>query len=197
MSQILIFQSLFLVSEKQSFENASGLSLSHLKIKMQILWNIHIGNVWVMLWEMIVQSTFIWANYLLPNSPYCMIYLWWETERENWSLFSSVSTDKCKQSVLFVPTHLDLALPWFSCEVTLCSVYIEMAVKPFDATLRRLLSLEKIVSKSVVRHKSHFSFQLSKKKDLHYHILVPFFLNQLTKWEVLSFHALNICASLE
>ena len=24
-------------------------------------------------------------NYLLPNSPYCMIYLWWETERENWS----------------------------------------------------------------------------------------------------------------
>ena len=37
---------------------------------------------------MIVQSTFIWANYLLPNSPYCMIYLWWETERENhgWSL---------------------------------------------------------------------------------------------------------------
>ena len=38
-----------------------------------------------MKWEMIVQSTFIWANYLLPNSPYCMIYLWWETERENWS----------------------------------------------------------------------------------------------------------------
>ena len=34
---------------------------------------------------MIVQSTFIWANYLLPNSPYCTIYLWWETERENWS----------------------------------------------------------------------------------------------------------------
>ena len=34
---------------------------------------------------MIVQSTFIWANYLLPNSPYYMIYLWWETERENWS----------------------------------------------------------------------------------------------------------------
>ena len=34
---------------------------------------------------MTVQSTFIWANYLLPNSPYCMIYLWWETERENWS----------------------------------------------------------------------------------------------------------------
>ena len=34
---------------------------------------------------MIVQSTFIWANYLLPNSPYCMIYLWWENERENWS----------------------------------------------------------------------------------------------------------------
>ena len=34
---------------------------------------------------MIVQSTFTWANYLLPNSPYCMIYLWWETERENWS----------------------------------------------------------------------------------------------------------------
>ena len=25
------------------------------------------------------------SNYLLPNSPYCMIYLWWETERENWS----------------------------------------------------------------------------------------------------------------
>ena len=34
---------------------------------------------------MIVQSTFIWANYLLPSSPYCKIYLWWETERENWS----------------------------------------------------------------------------------------------------------------
>ena len=34
---------------------------------------------------MIVQSTFIWANYLLSNSPYCMIYLRWETERENWS----------------------------------------------------------------------------------------------------------------
>ena len=31
---------------------------------------------------MIVQSTFIWANYLLP---YCMIYLLWEAERENWS----------------------------------------------------------------------------------------------------------------
>ena len=42
-------------------------------------------NDWVMEWEMIVQSTFIWANYLMPNSPYCMIYLWWETERENWS----------------------------------------------------------------------------------------------------------------
>ena len=38
-----------------------------------------------MQWEMIVQSTFIWANYLLPYSPYCMIYLWWETEREDWS----------------------------------------------------------------------------------------------------------------
>ena len=35
---------------------------------------------------MTVQSTFIWANYLLPTSAYCMIYLWWETERENWSL---------------------------------------------------------------------------------------------------------------
>ena len=34
---------------------------------------------------MIVQSTLIWANYLSPNSPYCIIYLWWETERENWS----------------------------------------------------------------------------------------------------------------
>ena len=34
---------------------------------------------------MIVQSTFIWANYLLSNSPYCMIYLCWETGRENWS----------------------------------------------------------------------------------------------------------------
>ena len=34
---------------------------------------------------MSVQSTFIWANYQLPYSPYCMIYLWWETERENWS----------------------------------------------------------------------------------------------------------------
>ena len=22
---------------------------------------------------------------LLPNSPHCMIYLWWDTERENWS----------------------------------------------------------------------------------------------------------------
>ena len=52
---------------------------------MQILPTIQEENDWVMKWEMIVQSTFIWANYLLPNSPYCMIYLWWETERENWS----------------------------------------------------------------------------------------------------------------
>ena len=34
---------------------------------------------------MIVQSTLIWANYLLANSPHCIIYLWWETERGNWS----------------------------------------------------------------------------------------------------------------
>ena len=52
---------------------------------MQILPTIQEENDWVMQWEMIVQSTFIWANYLLPNSPYCMVYLWWETERENWS----------------------------------------------------------------------------------------------------------------
>ena len=52
---------------------------------MQILPTIQEENDWVMQWEMIVQSTFIWANYLLPNSPYCMIYLWWVTERENWS----------------------------------------------------------------------------------------------------------------
>ena len=31
---------------------------------------------------MIVQSTFIWAKYLLPNSPYCMIYLWWDWKRK-------------------------------------------------------------------------------------------------------------------
>ena len=40
-------------------------------------------NVWVMYWELIVQSAFIWASYQMPSSPYCMIYLWWETEREN------------------------------------------------------------------------------------------------------------------
>ena len=52
---------------------------------MQILPPIQEKNDWVMSWEIIVQSTFIWANYLLPNSPYCMLYLWGETERENWS----------------------------------------------------------------------------------------------------------------
>ena len=45
---------------------------------------------------MIVQSTFIWANYLLPNSPYSMIYLWWENERENWSWSHSTSVDKAQ-----------------------------------------------------------------------------------------------------
>ena len=54
------------------------------KLIMQILLTIWEENDWV-IWEIIVQSTFIWTNYLLPNSPYCMIYLWWETERENWS----------------------------------------------------------------------------------------------------------------
>ena len=41
-----------------------------------------------MQWELIVQSAFIWASYQIPRSPYCMIYLWRETERENhgWSL---------------------------------------------------------------------------------------------------------------
>ena len=26
-----------------------------------------------------------WANYQMSTSPYCMIYRWWETERETWS----------------------------------------------------------------------------------------------------------------
>ena len=52
---------------------------------MQILPAIQEENDWVMQWEMAVQSTFIWTNYLLPNSPCCLISLWWETVRENWS----------------------------------------------------------------------------------------------------------------
>ena len=57
------------------------------KLIMQILPTILIQeeNDWVMLREMIVQSTLTWANYISPNSPYCMIYLWWGTEREYWS----------------------------------------------------------------------------------------------------------------
>ena len=36
---------------------------------MQILPTIQEENDWAMQWEIIVQSTFVWANYLLPNSP--------------------------------------------------------------------------------------------------------------------------------
>ena len=48
---------------------------------MQILPTIQEENDGVMSWEMIVQSTF-WANYLLPNSPYCMNYISGERLKE-------------------------------------------------------------------------------------------------------------------
>ena len=52
---------------------------------IEILSTFQGQNVWVMLWELIVRSSFTWGTYQMPSSPYCMIYLWWETERENWS----------------------------------------------------------------------------------------------------------------
>ena len=50
---------------------------------------------------MIVQSTFIWANYLLPNSPHRMISHWRETERENWS-WSLLGVKGLKLSLLML-----------------------------------------------------------------------------------------------
>ena len=41
------------------------------KIKMQILWTIHVGNVWVMLWELIATSAIVWAKYKMPCFPLC------------------------------------------------------------------------------------------------------------------------------
>ena len=61
------------------------------KIKMQILWTIHIGNVWVMLWELIATSAIVWAKYKMPCSPLCTSYLWVEFEGRTFTLITSRS----------------------------------------------------------------------------------------------------------
>ena len=56
------------------------------KIKMQILRTIHIGNVWVMLGELIATSAIVWAKYKMPCSPLCTSYLWVEFEGRTFTL---------------------------------------------------------------------------------------------------------------
>ena len=58
------------------------------KIKVQILLTIHIGNVWVMLWELIATSAIVWAKYKMPCSPLCASYLWVEFEGRTFTLIT-------------------------------------------------------------------------------------------------------------
>ena len=61
---------------------------------MQILRTIHIGNVWVMLWELIATSAIVWAKYKMPCSPLCTSYLWVEFEGRTFTLITfSFTTD--------------------------------------------------------------------------------------------------------
>ena len=55
---------------------------------MQILWTIHIGNVWVMLWELIATSAIVWTKYKMPCSPVCTSYLWAEFEGRTFTLIT-------------------------------------------------------------------------------------------------------------
>ena len=66
------------------------------------------------------------SSYQMPNSPYCMIYLWWETERENWSW--SLGSERVKgtfvwpysgpriagQAHTFVHSGATIAPDWFN-----------------------------------------------------------------------------------
>ena len=72
---------------------------------MQILLTLQEENEWC---NCSISFHFIWANYLLPNSPYCMINLWWETERENWS-WSFLGVKGLKLLISKVDSRLDRA----------------------------------------------------------------------------------------
>ena len=73
------------------FGNSNFFNLFTPKIKMQILRAIHIGNVWVMLWELIATSVIVWAKYKMPCSPLCASYLWVEFEGRTFTLITFTS----------------------------------------------------------------------------------------------------------
>ena len=64
---------------------------------MLILRTIHIGNVWVMFWELIATSAIVWTKYKMSCSPLCTSYLWVEFEGRT---FTSITfrNDRIKES---------------------------------------------------------------------------------------------------
>ena len=70
---------------------------------MQILLTIHIGNVWVMLWELIATSAIVWAKYKMPCSP---SYLWVEFEVTTFTVNTFRSERVIRMFVGIVYAHL-------------------------------------------------------------------------------------------
>ena len=73
---------------------------------MQILLTIHIGNVWVMLWELIATSAIVWAKYKMPCSPLCTSYLWVEFEVRTFTFITFRSERVTRMFVGIVYVHL-------------------------------------------------------------------------------------------
>ena len=77
-----------------ALEEIFPLSQNHLTLQFNfqalilILPSIHIENVWVPQWELIVESALNWASYEMPSFPYCTTYFWSVVRRRKFTLIT-------------------------------------------------------------------------------------------------------------